>query len=112
MSSNQSTAAVRPTSCSGFSCCAACVSCVAAKSIDDGRQAHTVSTMSASEVHPQEFVGVRVPGTLDVHGFKRVGYWQNVIVRTVGSSRSDLAAKTLKVADLQPHQLKIADSRC
>ena len=35
---------------------------------DDGRQAHTVSTVSASEVHPQEFVGVRVPGTLDVHG--------------------------------------------
>ena len=47
---------------------------------DDGRQANTVSTMSATEVHPQEFVGVRVPGTLDVHGFKRVGYWQNVIV--------------------------------
>ena len=76
---------------------------------DDGRQAHTFSTMSASEVHPKEFVGVRVPGTMDLHGFKRVGYWQNVIVRTVASSRSDLAAQTFKVADLQPHQL--ADRR-
>ena len=70
---------------------------------DDDRQAHTVSTVSASEVRPQE--GVRVQGTIGRSRF-RVG-WQNV-VRTA-SSRSDLAAKTLKLPELQPHQ--VADLR-
>ena len=69
---------------------------------DDDSQAHKVSTVSVSEVHPQETVTELVPGIMDIHGFTRVGYWQNVIVRTGGSSRSGFAAKTLKMADLQP----------
>ena len=74
---------------------------------DDYRQTHTVSTVSVSEVHPQETVTRRVPGTKDVHGSTRVGYWQNVVVRTGASLRSGLAAKTLNMAELQP--LQVAD---
>ena len=76
---------------------------------DDDRQAHKISTVSASEVHPQEAVTASGPDTMDALGFTRVGYWQNVIARTVASSRSGLAAKTLKLPELQPHQ--VADRR-
>ena len=71
---------------------------------DDGRQAHTVSTKSASEVFIRRSLLVSAY-PLDVHGFKRVGYWQNVIVRTV----SDLAAKTLSAASARRSQTAVVE---
>ena len=56
-----------------------------------------------SDVRPQVTITEHT-GAVKDQGFTKVGFWQNVIVRVGVGSRSGLAIKRMKMAELQPHQ--------